>query len=312
VSYLLWRMHRGQAYISVCALAAVTALLLITGSHIAHAYDVFVSACAAAHNCVNTSHVLSGDGSLTDVVYATIAVPLLLGIFWGAPLLASEFEAGTQSLAWTQGITRRHWLSRYILWALAVAAIGGGAVALLVTWWRGPENVVGIPFGRFGPGLFDIQGIVPIAYSVFAAALGVAAGALFGRVVPAVAATLGVFVAVRVAIVYLRPHFMTPVTRLVSFVQGPPAGAWILAKATLGPNGQDLGSISYPDTSQVPAPCRASMSPSCLASRGFHYLVTYQPASRFWAFQGIEAGIFLVLAGAAVVLACRKVLTRDG
>jgi hypothetical protein len=34
-------------------------------------------------------------------------------------------------------------------------------------------------------------------------------------------------------------------------------------------------------------------------------------AGRFWALQGIEAGIFLVLAAALIAVAYRVVLTRD-
>lgn len=50
---------------------------------------------------------------------------------------------------------------------------------------------------------------------------------------------------------------------------------------------------------------------TCLSSHGYHTLVTYQPASRFWAFQGIEASIYIVLAAALVALAYRMVLARD-
>lgn len=35
---------------------------------------------------------------------------------------------------------------------------------------------------------------------------------------------------------------------------------------------------------------------SCLAAHGYRGSLTYQPASRFWAFQGIETGAFVVLA----------------
>ena len=42
---------------------------------------------------------------------------------WGAPLLAREFEDGTHSLVWTQGVTRRRWLIRQL--ALGLAAIVG-------------------------------------------------------------------------------------------------------------------------------------------------------------------------------------------
>ena len=37
-------------------------------------------------------------------------------------------------------------------------------------------------------------------------------------------------------------------------------------------------------------------APSCLAAHGYRGYLTYQPASRFWAFQGIETGVFVVLA----------------
>ena len=32
-------------------------------------------------------------------------------MFWGAPLLAREFETGTFRLAWTQSVTRTRWLA---------------------------------------------------------------------------------------------------------------------------------------------------------------------------------------------------------
>jgi hypothetical protein len=60
----------------------------------------------------------------------------------------------------------------------------------------------------------------------------------------------------------------------------------------------------------MPAVCRG-LGPSCLASHGFRTLITYQPASRFWAFQGIEAGIFITLAAVLIAIAYRMVLTRD-
>jgi len=40
-------------------------------------------------------------------------------------------------------------------------------------------------------------------------------------------------------------------------------------------------------------------------------LIPYQPASRFWAFQGIEAANFLVLAAALIGLAFWRVLAAD-
>ena len=33
---------------------------------------------------------------------------------------------------------------------------------------------------------------------------------------------------------------------------------------------------------------------SCLSKLGFRELTTYQPGSRYWAFQGIETGIYVL------------------
>jgi len=47
----------------------------------------------------------------------------------------------------------------------------------------------------------------------------------------------------------------------------------------------------------LPAACHyRNWGPACLASHGIKVALTYQPASRFWAFQWYECGIFLALA----------------
>jgi hypothetical protein len=145
-------------------------------------------------------------------------------------------------------------------------------------------------------------------------ALGIAAGTAFRRVLPAMATTFAVFTGLRFLIAeYARPHYLTPVSTLrqLPIVNGGvPSGSWVLSSVTIGPGGQRYGNITFQD---VPAACRGNgpTEPSCLAAHGFHVLITYQPAGRFWAFQGIEAGIFLVLAAALIAVTFRLVLARD-
>ena len=40
-----------------------------------------------------------------------VALPALVGAFWGAPLVARELESGTYRLAWAQSVTRTRWLA---------------------------------------------------------------------------------------------------------------------------------------------------------------------------------------------------------
>lgn len=312
---LVWRLHRTQLLFVACAVAALTVLLLVTGITMANDYHVFLSTCAATQSCSDTGQLFSGDGAILDLVNLTIVVPLLFGLFWGAPLISKEFEDGTHNLVWTQGVTRSHWLKTNVLWALAAAAVWGGAIACLVSWWRFPENAVGSRFDTF-----DIQGIVPVAYSLFAVALGIGVGSMVKRVLPAIATTLGAFVAIRVAIgVYLRPHYFAPVVKalpLISASGGAPPGAWVISTSIAGPAGQSLGTSLSPG--DIPAACQLvhlgdkGQTFSCLASHGFSQVVTYQPAGRFWAFQGIEGAIFLVLAAALVGITFWRVLSQDG
>jgi hypothetical protein len=312
---LVWRLHRNQAYTAAAALAAFTAVLVSTGTAMAGSYHSFLASCGATHGCASTSGLFSSYGVVNILVTATMAVPLLFGMFWGALLLAGEFEDGTHALAWTQGVTRRRWLNRNVAWALLTAAAWGAAMSVLVSWWRGPENALGIGGTRLAPGVFDIQGITPAAYSIFAVALGIAAGAAFRRTLPALVTTLTVFAGLRFLIAqYVRPHYLTPVSQLIGLGAGAqanggaPVGAWLLSTTLTGPNGQNYGTAVT--SNQMPAVCRGLGLP-CLASHGFRTLITYQPASRFWAFQGIETGIFIALAAVLIAVAYQMVLTRD-
>src|SRR5205823_7290573 len=108
------------------------------------------------------------------------------------------------------------------------------AYALLISWWLGPlDRSTG---DRFQPPIFDQQGLVPVAYAVFALALGMAAGAVLKRTMPAMAATLVGFVGLRLIIAgIVRKHFIAPVKS--SYVPLPGAdvthpGAWVFSQHT--------------------------------------------------------------------------------
>ena len=54
------------------------------------------------------------------------------------------------------------------------------------------------------------------------------------------------------------------------------------------------------------------MTSSCrTALTGFRSFITYQPASRFWPFQGIETGLFVVLAAILLAVTAVALIRRD-
>jgi ABC-type transport system involved in multi-copper enzyme maturation permease subunit len=140
MTYLIWRLHRTHAIVSTVVIVAIVALIVPTGIIIANSYHHAVTNCSVNHvGCgAIASTVFGNDAVLMDLVQtAALAVPLVLGISWGAPLVAGEFEASTEDFAWTQEVTRRRWVLTNIGWALLAAAAWGGALAALLTWWRG-------------------------------------------------------------------------------------------------------------------------------------------------------------------------------
>jgi hypothetical protein len=334
MTWLVWRQHRNQAYLAAAALAAFAALLLVTGRQMASQYHSALTLCAASHTCGNLANTLTlGTPALSLLVTLTVVVPCLLGVFWGGPLIARELETGTSQFTWMQSITRSRWLTVKVGWALLAAAAWGGAVSALVTWWSSPVNA--LEQQNFQPGQFDIQGIVPIGYAVFAVALGIAAGTLLRRTLPALAITIGVFTFLRLVIGQdLRSHYLTALTKTFSLLPGPghrsawPTGSyWLVSGGVVGRGSQVTSSPAHsgPDISingvpvpisNMPSACRALVFQgpkfgSCLAAHGYRLLISYQPASRYWAFQGIETGIFVLLAAALIAVTAIAVLRRD-
>ncbi|HYK68786.1 MAG TPA: hypothetical protein VEV45_12620 [Streptosporangiaceae bacterium] len=331
MTWLVWRQHRNQAYVAAAALAAFAVLMLITGRLMATQYQSARAACSASHSCGNLANTLVLAGPWASLlVTLTVVVPCLLGVFWGGPLVARELETGTSQFAWMQSVTRGRWLTVKVGWALLAAAAWAGAVAAIVTWWSSPANT--LEQQNFQPSQFDIQGIVPIGYAVFAVALGIAAGTVIRRTLPAMAVTLVVFTFLRLFIGQnFRAHYLTAVTRTFSFLQHPvvPKGSyWLVSSGVIGPAGQvtgspvhggptiNFGGVQMP-IGNLPQACQTlvfhdpTSFRSCLAAHGYHAFITYQPADRYWAFQGIEAGIFVLLAAALIAVTAIVVRRRD-
>jgi len=339
MTWVVWRQYRQQWAIALTALAVFAVVELITGQQLARAWHNLLAQCTATQqdgtgvSCSN-AQIIGVLGN--DMRVLSIMVPLLIGILWGAPLVAGEMETGTTQFAWTQGITRRHWLLVKVGLLLLSAALWAGAVSALVTWWSGPVNAM--RGDAFGSDFFDTQGIVPVGYAVFATALGITAGVLLRRTIAAVAVTFGGFIGVRLLFdSVVRQHLMPAVTTITSLTStwSPPGVAWILGTTVINSSGHvpsagvqgtnlDYLGIDGVPVSALPAACQklavAAASPAgpspagalaCMSRYGFRQAITYQPAWRYWPFQGIETGIYLLLAAALLAVAWYAIRRRD-
>jgi hypothetical protein len=310
MTWLAWRQARAQIAVGLAAAAAVAVVAVTTGRA-----DVVVRLW------------------LSTVV---VTLPGILGVFWGAPLVAGELQSGTFRLAWTQDVSRVRWLALRLAVTGLASMVVAGLVSWIVTWWAGPLDRAGLD--QFGS--FDSRDIVPIGYAAFAFALGVLAGTLIRRTVPAMAVTLVAFTAVRIAFrLLVRPHLLPlatealalnpsttgygsggflPIASASTLEPAPPdlPNSWITSIAIVDRNGSGLtgselartcpdighrapGGIlgGGPEHVEVPPGVRAAME-DCVAriATTYHEVVAYQPASRYWPLQWYELCLFLAAA----------------
>ena len=172
---------------------------------------------------------------------------------------------------------------------------------------------------RFSPLAFATHGITPLGYAAFAFTLGVTAGVLIRRAVPAMAVTLAIFAAVQVAMpLWIRPHLFppephdrhdrgslqrsqlsrAPTADLHARHRPPPRPARRLDHLQRSRQRRRAAGQHHPGRLQV-SPALVRRVPrlhDCLASHGIRVAVSYQPASRYWPLQWTETAIFLALA----------------
>jgi hypothetical protein len=222
---LAWRQFRLQAALAAAGLAIVAIVLAITGPHLAVLYNSTVAGCRSHGDCQSAINALvSTDRLVQHAVTALLfVVPALIGIFWGAPLVARELETGSFRLAWTQSVTRTRWLGSKLALVGGAAIVATGLLSLMVTWWFHPIDRANA--NQMSSIVFDARDLVPIGYAAFAFALGVTAGALTRRTLPAIATTLVGFIGARFAITrWVRPNLVSPAHTVAALSQGNSLG----------------------------------------------------------------------------------------
>jgi hypothetical protein len=322
MAWVSWRQHRSTLAGLVAVLGVAGLYLYITGLHVRH--EVIAYGEMFAMN--EAKNALTLGAALFQVF------PALIGAFVGAPVLARELETGTFRYTWTQGFGRERWAAAKLAQIAVAVTVVAGAFGFLFSWCYAP--IIGVPQG-LSPLMaitFDLRGVAFAGWALVAFAIGVLAGILIRRVVPAMFATLVAWSGLAfVTGAYLRPHYETP---LVTSGFNLPSAAWVISQrwtrygkpvslatvnqvlqgigAVEGAPGQ-FGPLPAPGQSFAPAPPRGSAAANparYLLHHGFAQLTSYQPASRFWPFQWIEGGWLLALSVLLIAAAIWMVRRR--
>jgi hypothetical protein len=326
VIWLTWRQCRTQFLAVYGLVAAACVWLALTGPALAR---------LARENNDVYDLLTSNDRLLFNGGIAVLAVaPAVIGIFWGAPLVARELETGTYRLAWNQSVTRGRWLAAKLGFSVLATAVAVGILTTAITWWAHPlDGATGSQHGslasRLTPISFAMRGIVPVGYAVFALLLGTLIGLILRRSVVAMALTLAIYVFVQISVpLWIRPHLIPPTTTTTTISHATldgisldgsgtltitthaAQGDWILTNQTIDARGRATALPSWfgtclplPPSPGQPANKAAPQNQSldaCLArltDEGYRQRLVYQPHNHFWRLQWAETGLYLAASG---------------
>jgi hypothetical protein len=338
VAWVTWRQHRTTLVWLGGLLLALGAGMLVAGIELRRIYAAEIQ-----HGCFGSAAwstvcrplqtpftVGWAQSYWPEIVPVMQAVPVIIGVFLGAPLLAREYTAGTVRFTWTQGIGRTRWAAATL--GLLGAAVGaaGGLLGLLAQWSVQPITVQTVrETDRWEPGFFNNTALTAATAALLAFAIGVLAGALTRRVVAAMAVTAaGTITAADLA--FSRLHYwlvgqgarvvrdlafgadpnvgdLSGSTLTIHETAGPaapgPAGAWLDQGWYAGANGQRLGDSAMNRLSN-----RLPANPALLIRLHDTFWVAYQPGYRYWVFQFIVSGgtlLAALLLGAAAIALIR-------
>ncbi|MEV4799550.1 hypothetical protein AB0K18_06000 [Nonomuraea sp. NPDC049421] len=318
--WVTWRQHRAQILVTAGFLAVLGVLLLGSGVE-AGRYVAEHAPPGCPGPAVACGDLAVALGQRYDAVYSVfgwmpLVAPALIGAFWGAPLLGREYERGTHRLAWTQSVSVGRWL------AIKLSVLGGAVVAgglllsLMVSLWR-PVFRTGIDSAFGNIGVFNMVGVVPAAWWLYAYALGTLAGTMFRRTLPAMALVVAGVVVTMFTLFQLSDHYAEPArAELTGTVVLPDQDARLVRATWVEPSGTE---VDDPSSTGCPRRVDAGQSSrnaeawqACLFGKGYRYAVYYHPPSRFWRFQWTEASILTLASAALVGLAVRRTLRRPG
>lgn len=323
LGWVAWRRGRPTLAAVLAVLTMIVVYLVVDGAQMRSAY-ASVTACRPVDSgscrfAFETFHDSHSQPGLLGVVL--LLLPGIVGAFAGAPLFARELETGTFRYAWTQGAGRMRWaIAAIVAGAVGVAAIMA-AFGAVVTWYDQPLVASGIT-PRLHATLFPITGVAAAGWALAGFALGVLAGLLWRRVLPALATAFGAWFGLAwLAADVLRPRYLAPLTSSSFQLPGRDLalGQW-WTKGGVRVSGTQLdavlraigfqGSGGGGKVTVLPGQGGSVDPVQYLLQHGYRQMTSYQPGSRYWPFQWIETGwltaLALLLLGATLWLLRRR------
>ncbi|GAA3907529.1 hypothetical protein GCM10023084_69680 [Streptomyces lacrimifluminis] len=303
MTWLVWRQHRAGFW-SILAAAALSVAWMVyqrgqlTDFLTGHGYPA-----------KNLDEVGSAFQQYVDafsfVALGLGVIPILLGVFLGAPLLAGDLENGTAKLVAAQSMSRTRWLATKLALAGLVVVVSTGVLSAVFGWWWNPVKSEVTVMDWMSSQAFNNTGPVPVALTLLSVFGGVAIGVVLRRTLMAMVVTFGFTVALQVVWSYSIESLGNAVTvttnKGVMGENGSPSlprGAYEIDYSFVTGSG-DLVGFGTCSGSQTDAARQVCLDKADVVG----YAVEYLPMSQMHGMQWFGASIlFAVTAGVVAFL----------
>ncbi|MFF1464944.1 ABC transporter permease subunit [Streptomyces sp. NPDC058330] len=193
-AWLVWRQHRAAFWTLIgLTLLAVVAMVFLRGQmmdYLAGQEATSRKSGGLPPDFEKHFDRMFGVGSYLGYI------PVLAGVFVGAPLFAGDLESGTAKLVTSQSVSRLRWLTMKLAMPTALLALCTAVLSAVFTWWWSP--VKSLSDGLSWISFFDVTGAMPVAFTLLTFAVGAAVGLLLRRTLVSTVVTLGIVVAIEV------------------------------------------------------------------------------------------------------------------
>ncbi|MEV0218430.1 ABC transporter permease subunit [Streptomyces sp. NPDC050704] len=290
MNWLVWRQHRAAYWTLLAASAITVAVIVYQRQQMITYLDGY------GYPDLKSGWEERFDQGPLDAASQLLALlPVLIGVFVGAPLLAGDLENGTAKLVNAQSVSRVRWLTTKLGMTALVVVVSTAAVSAVFTWWWSPVKSSSYVLSWSDAAGFDSSGPVPVALTLFTVVGGVAIGMLLRRTLLSMVVTLGFAVAVQVVWSYFRMSLGNAITVTTHNGVGSnsqpnvPDSAYVVDQSYLTASGDLMGWGSCNEQTEKAA--NACLEKAQVVGWSFEYIPMSQMSSMQW----LGASILLAL-----------------
>ncbi|MCX4428858.1 ABC transporter permease [Streptomyces mirabilis] len=300
MTWLVWRQHRAAFWTILAATALSVAWIVYQRGQLVDFLDGYGYPGKSLDEAGGKLQLYSDAFSFVST--GLQAIPILLGVFLGAPLIAGDLENGTAKLVAAQSMSRTRWLATKLALAGLVVVVSTGVLSAVFGWWWNPVKSEVTVMNWTSGAAFNTTGPVPVALTLFSVFGGVAIGVVLRRTLTAMVVTFGFTVVLQV----VWGHFLLSLGNVATVTTNKgvmdengfpslPHGAYEIGQSYVTGSG-DLVGWSTCSESQTDAARQVCLDKADVVG----WSVDYLPMSQMNAMQWFGASILLALTAGVV------------